>query len=101
VNNHRVKLFLSGIADPGTLDHASMLIGEAEQPVSSSTVDGGRPGRSTTVSATYRRLVPADALRRLVPGTGVLISGHLPPALVTLRPWYADRALSRRSRAAE
>ena len=29
VNNHRAKVFLSGIADPGTLEHASALIGEA------------------------------------------------------------------------
>ena len=31
VNNHRAKVFLSGIADPATLEHASALIGEAEQ----------------------------------------------------------------------
>ena len=30
VNNHRVKVFLSGIADPGTLEHASTLVGETE-----------------------------------------------------------------------
>jgi len=96
VNNHRAKLFLSGNADPGTLDHASALIGEAEQPLASTTVDRGRSA-STTVAATYRRLAPPDALRRMVPGTGVLISGHLPPARVTLRPWYRDRELRRRS----
>ena len=96
VNNHRAKLFLSGNADPGTLDHASALIGEAEQPLASTTVDRDRSA-STTVSATYRRLAPADSLRRMVPGTGVLISGHLPPARVTLRPWYRDRELRRRS----
>jgi type IV secretion system protein VirD4 len=97
VNNHRAKLFLSGIADPATLEHASTLIGEAEQPLSSTTVDRGRSAGSTTVSATHRRLAPADALRRLAPGTGVLISGHLPPARVTLRPWYRDRELRSRS----
>ncbi len=96
VNNHRAKLFLSGIADPATLDHASTLVGEAERSVTSTTVDRGRTAGSTTVSATYRRLAPADALRRMAPGTGVLISGHLPPAAVTLRPWYDDAALRRR-----
>ena len=30
VNNHRAKLFLSGISDPSTLDYASHLIGEQE-----------------------------------------------------------------------
>jgi type IV secretion system protein VirD4 len=96
VNNHRAKLFLSGIADPGTLEHASTLIGEAEHPVSSTTVDGGRSS-STTVAATYRPLAPADGLRRMTPGTGVLISGHLPPARVTLRPWFGDADLRRRA----
>ena len=99
VNNHRAKLFLSGNADPGTLDHASALIGEAEQPLASTTVDRGRSA-STTMAATYRRLAPPDALRRMVPGTGVLISGHLPPARLTLRPWYRDRELRRRSQGA-
>jgi type IV secretion system protein VirD4 len=97
VNNHRAKLFLSGIADPATLDHASSLIGEAEQPMSSTTVDRGRAASSTTMATTYRRLVPADVLRRIVPGNGVLISGHLPPARLELRPWYADDELRRRA----
>jgi type IV secretion system protein VirD4 len=97
VNNHRAKLFLSGIADPATLDHASQLIGECEQPVASTTVDRGRTAASTTTTSTYRRLAPADALRRMPPGTGVLISGHLPPVRITLRPWYRDGGLRRRS----
>ncbi len=98
VNNHRAKLFLSGIADPGTLEHASTLIGEGEHPVSSTTVDRGRAAGSTTMTAGYRRLAPADALRRMAPGTGVLISGHLPPARLRLRPWYRDPELRRRSK---
>ena len=97
MNNHRAKLFLSGIADPATLEHASSLIGEAETPVASTTVDGGRSAGSTTVTATYRRLAPADSLRRMDPGTGVLISGHLPPVRLTLRPWYRNPELRRRS----
>jgi type IV secretion system protein VirD4 len=97
VNNHRAKLFLSGIADPATLDHASSLIGEAEQPMSSTTVDRGRSASSTTMATTYRRLAPADVLRRMVPGSGVLISGHLPPARLQLRPWYDDDELRRRA----
>ncbi len=96
VNNHRAKLFLSGIADPATLDHASTLIGEAEHPVASTTVDRSS-ARSTTMTATYRRLAPADSLRRMLPGTGVLISGHLPPARLTLRPWFDDAELRRRA----
>jgi type IV secretion system protein VirD4 len=97
VNNHRAKLFLSGIGDPGTLDHASALIGETEQPLSSTTIDGGRASSSTTTSSMFRRLVPADALRRMAPGSGVLVSGHLPPLSLRLRPWYRDGELRRRA----
>ena len=97
VNNHRAKLFLSGISDPLTLDHASALIGEAAQPVASTTVDRSRSSGSTTTTPTYRRLAPADALRRMPPGTGVLVCGHLPPATVTLRPWHRHKELRRRA----
>jgi type IV secretion system protein VirD4 len=97
VNNHRAKLFLAGIADPATLEHASTLIGEAEQQTASTTVDRSRAATSTTRAATYRRLAPADSLRRMDPGTGVLISGHLPPVRLTLRPWYRHPELRRRS----
>ena len=90
VNNHRAKLFLSGIADPATIDHASSLIGEAELPMSSTTVDRGRSASSTTMATTYRRLAPADVLRRMVPGSGVLISRHLPSTRLELRPWCDD-----------
>jgi type IV secretion system protein VirD4 len=97
VNNHRAKLFLAGIADPATLEHASTLIGEAEQQTASTTVDGSRAARSTTRATTYRRLAPADSLRRMAPGTGVVISGHLPPVRLALRPWYRNPELRRRS----
>ena len=42
VNNHRAKIFLSGIADPGTLDHASHLVGDEELLVPSVTAGRGR-----------------------------------------------------------
>jgi type IV secretion system protein VirD4 len=96
VNNHRAKLFLSGIADVGTLEHASALVGEAFTPTEATTLDG-RGGASTTTSPILRRLVPTDALRRLPPGQGVLVTGHLPPARLALRPFYDDAGLARRA----
>ena len=96
VNNHRVKVFLSGIADPGTLEHASSLIGETELRTWSTTVDG-HGATSRTDSPALRRLAPADALRRVPPGDAVVVSGHLPPVRLRLRPWQDDRRL--RSRA--
>jgi type IV secretion system protein VirD4 len=98
VNNHRVKVFLSGIADPGTLEHASALIGETELRSSATTVDG-HGATSRTDSPTLRRLAPADALRRVPPGDAVVVSGHLPPIRLVLRPWQDDRRLRSRAEA--
>jgi type IV secretion system protein VirD4 len=98
VNNHRAKLFLSGIADPGTLEHASALVGDEDVLVPSVTRD--RSGaESTTMAPTRRRLLAPDALRRLEPGTAVLVYGSLRPALVELRPWWADPVLAARGHA--
>jgi type IV secretion system protein VirD4 len=96
VNNHRVKVFLSGIADTATLDLASALIGEGETRVRATTVDG-YGSRSRTDSPVLRRLAPADVLRRVPPGQAVVVSGHLAAARIALRPWHDDPVL--RSRA--
>jgi type IV secretion system protein VirD4 len=96
VNNHRAKVVLSGISDPATLDHLSHLVGE-EEVLHVSTTTSAEGGVSTTQSTSPRRLAPADALRRIRPGHGVLVYGHLPPARLVLRPWFADRRLARRA----
>ena len=96
VNNHRAKLFLSGISDPSTLDYASHLIGDEEVHLDATTA-GGRSGPSTTRSPTMRRLAPPDALRRVPPGSGVLVYADLPPARITLRPWFDDPWLRARA----
>jgi len=92
VNNHRAKLIGSGIADPDTLDYAARVLGDEEIQQLSSTA--GQEGRaSTTQSTAYRALAPAHTLRQAEPGTAVLIYGSLPPARISLRPWFADRHL--------
>ena len=96
VNNHRAKLFLSGISDLSTLDYASALIGDEEVRLPTTTL-GGRGGPSTTRSPSTRRLAPPDALRRIAPGEGVLLSGGLPPARLVLRPWFTDPVLHART----
>ncbi|MBF6554547.1 MAG: type IV secretory system conjugative DNA transfer family protein [Acidimicrobiales bacterium] len=95
VNNHRAKLFLSGISDPSTLDYASHLIGE-EEVLLPATTHGGPSGPSTTRSPSVRRLAPPDALRRIAPGEGVLVYGDRPPARLRLRPWFSDPGLRQR-----
>lgn len=96
VNNHRAKLFLSGISDPSTLDYASHLIGD-EEVILPSTTYGGQSGPSTTRSQSVRRLAPPDALRRIIPGEGILVYGNLPPARLRLRTWFEDRVLAARA----
>jgi type IV secretion system protein VirD4 len=95
-NNHRAKLALSGIADVGTLDTVSGLAGEQAVREHTITRDSSKGGRSTSSSISYRRLAPADEVRRIPPGTGLLIYGHLPPARLVLRPWYREKELGRR-----
>lgn len=99
INNHRAKALLSGISDPSALDYVSRLSGDEEVAKDSTTRDAAGL-RSSTESSTYRRLAPVDALRRVVPGEGVLIYGHLPPAQLRLRPWYEDRGLRARAETA-
>jgi type IV secretion system protein VirD4 len=99
-NNHRAKLVLSGVSDLVTLDLVSGLAGEQAVREESLTADlrDGRRTRSSSVA--FRRLAPPDEIRRLQPGRGILVYGHLPPARVTLRPWFDDRRLRSRARGA-
>jgi type IV secretion system protein VirD4 len=96
-NNHRAKLALSGVSDLTTLDLVSGLAGEQavrEQSVTTDLRDGRRT-RSSSIA--FRRLAPADEIRRIRPGSGILIYGHLPPARINLRPWFSDRRLRARA----
>jgi len=91
VNNHRAKLVLSGISDPATLEYASRLIGEADVPDQTFTIDP-TGARSTTRAQRERRLAPDAELRRIRPGEGVLVYGHLPPVRIRLRPWFEENS---------
>ncbi|MDA8309158.1 MAG: type IV secretory system conjugative DNA transfer family protein [Actinomycetota bacterium] len=100
VNNHRAKLFLPGIADPGTLDFASHLAGDQllETP---SVTHGARGERTVTTSPQVRRLLPPDTLRRLPKGDAVLLYGALPPVRLRLRSWFTDPDLVARGRSGD
>lgn len=95
INNHRARVISSGVADERTLDYVGRLLGDTEvQQRSSTSAELGR--HSTTVSSTYRALMPANALREGKPGTALLLYGSLPPAMIRFRPWYLLRRASNR-----
>jgi type IV secretion system protein VirD4 len=94
INNHRAKLFGSGISDPDTLSYASRVIGVGEFEQRSLTA-GEKGRRSTTQGDTYRDLAPAGVLRESPLSTALLIYGNLPPAQIRLRPWFQEADLRR------
>ena len=88
LNGHRAKVFLSGLADVGALELGSKLIGDqAVTETNYSTDPGGRVAASQATS--YRPLVPVEELRRLQPGEGIVIYGHLRPARIQVRPHFS------------
>ena len=96
VNNHRAKLLLSGVSDLPTLDLLSGLAGEEAVREESYSVDQSDGRRTRSSAVAFRRLLPSDRLRRVPPGEGVLIYGHLAPIRLRLRPWFEDRVLRNR-----
>jgi type IV secretion system protein VirD4 len=98
LNNHRAKLFLSGLADLSALELGARLIGD--QALLERNRSMGSDGRhSLNESTSYRPLLPVEDLRRLRPGEGVLLYGHLRPTPIQLRPFYEPREQARRERA--
>ncbi len=98
LNNHRAKLFLSGLADLSALELGARLIGD--QALVDRNRSMGSDGRhSLNESTQYRPLLPVEDLRRLRPGEGVLLYGHLRPTPIRLRPFYQPREQHRRDRA--
>jgi type IV secretion system protein VirD4 len=92
LNNHRVKVFASGITDPQTLNYVQQIVGEAE--VSERTETTGERGRgSSTEAMRHQALTPASVVREIPPGAGVLVDGFRPPARIELRPWFEEPEL--------
>jgi type IV secretion system protein VirD4 len=98
LNNHRAKLFGSGIADAETLDYVSKLLGDEARTERNLSTDLAGDRRSVSEHTTYRRAAAADVVRRIPAGDGVLIYGAELPAHVRLRPWFDDPALAGRGR---
>jgi type IV secretion system protein VirD4 len=90
LNNHRAKIVLSGISDPATLGVLSHLL--EDEAVRSLAAPSAVPAKEGEALRS-RYPSPAETLRRIAPGQGLLLYGHLPPAHLTLRPWFRDRRL--------
>jgi type IV secretion system protein VirD4 len=90
LNNHGAKLFGTGIADDGTLEYVSRLIGDERQTELnvSDDVRGGR--RTISEHVNYRRMAPADILRRMRRNEAVLLYRNELPVHLRLRPWYEE-----------
>jgi type IV secretion system protein VirD4 len=100
LNNHRAKLFGSGIADAETLDYVSKLLGDEARTERNLSTDLAGDRRSVSEHTTYRRAAAADVVRRIPAGDGVLIYGAELPAHVRLRPWFEDPELAGRGHSA-
>jgi type IV secretion system protein VirD4 len=88
LNNHRAKLFGTGIADEATLEYVSRLIGDERRTDVNLAGDlhGGRRSMSEHVS--YGRAAPVDVIRRIRPNEAVLLYGSELPVHLRLRPWF-------------
>jgi type IV secretory pathway TraG/TraD family ATPase VirD4 len=97
LNNHRAKLFGTGIADDATLEYISRLVGDEQRTETNTSADLRGERRSISEHRSYRRAAPVDVLRRIQPDTSVLLYGSELPALVQLRPWFEDAELRARA----
>jgi type IV secretion system protein VirD4 len=97
LNNHRAKLFGTGIADEATLEYLSRLIGDEAHREQSRSTDLTAGRRSLSEHTAYRRAAPVDVLRRIRPNEAVLVYGSELPAHVRLRPWFHDAGLRKQA----
>ena len=89
LNNHRAKLFGTGIADDATLDYLSRLIGDRPHTELNRSGDLGTGRRSISEHTSYRRSAPVDTIRRVQMNRALLLYGRELPAQIELRPWFA------------
>ncbi|MFF2366541.1 type IV secretory system conjugative DNA transfer family protein [Streptomyces sp. NPDC058122] len=88
-----IKLLGAGLDDADFVEKISRLVGEHD--VSTVSWSKGRDGRSRSTSYRLERILPADRIRALPKGTALLLATGIRPALVRLRPWYAEPGADR------
>lgn len=94
-----IKLLGAGLDDADFVEKVSRLVGEHD--VSTVSYSRGKDGRSRSTSYRLERILPADRIRALPKGTALLLATGVRPALVRLRPWYAEPGADRIALAAQ
>ncbi|GAA5003949.1 type IV secretory system conjugative DNA transfer family protein [Streptomyces siamensis] len=94
-----IKLLGAGLDDADFVEKVSRLVGEHD--VSTVSWSKGKEGRSRSTSYRLERILPADRIRALPKGTALLLATGVKPALVRLRPWYAEPGADRIATAAQ
>jgi type IV secretion system protein VirD4 len=84
LTNHLSKLFFAGMSDPAGLEYVTRLVGHEHVPGVLHD-DSGRYGdhRPDRPAPTQVPFAPANVLRQMQPGEGLLLHGTLPPAHVS------------------
>jgi type IV secretory pathway TraG/TraD family ATPase VirD4 len=94
-----IKLLGAGLDDADFVEKVSRLVGEHD--VSTVSYSRSKDGRSRSTSYRLERILPADRIRALPKGTALLLATGVRPALVRLRPWYAEPGADRIALAAQ
>lgn len=85
IMNNSVRVALGGLSIPQDLEELSLLCGEKdEQVASSSSSDDNKTSRSISVRRV--RIMPQDAIRQMKEGTGLVFYRHLPPIRYAFTP---------------
>ncbi|MFI2040946.1 type IV secretory system conjugative DNA transfer family protein [Streptomyces bottropensis] len=88
-----IKLLGAGLDDADFVEKVSRLVGEHD--VSTVSHSRSKDGRSRSTSYRLERILPADRIRALPKGTALLLATGVRPALIRLRPWYAEPGADR------
>jgi hypothetical protein len=83
-----VKVIGAGLDSPRLVRDLATLVGQHDVPVSSLGYGDGRG--SEQISLRRQDILDPAAIRSLRPGSALLLATGARPALLTLRPWYAE-----------
>ncbi|MFD3569869.1 type IV secretory system conjugative DNA transfer family protein [Streptomyces sp. NPDC058677] len=88
IMNNSVRIALGGLSIPQDLEELSLLCGEKDEEVaSSSSTDEDKKSRNVSVRRV--RIMPQDAIRQMKEGTGLVFYRHLPPIRYAFTPvWH-------------